>query len=242
MKNNGLFYLLFLFFCTLFLSQAFTIDIENHEVQQYIHNIRTAEAPVTVSDFLIFSQSPSKYTRYIGAAFEHEEYKEIHVFKKNRHNVFFLVYPLSRIPRELDSITYRIVTDGLWMTDPEIAAFERDGRGVRLSVLPVAEHSAEGPRVTSAIGDGCVVFYLAAPAGSDTAVIGDFNNWNPFSNRMTETEPGLYTAKVRTSPGIHTYSFVINGKQADVTRIETRPEQRVFIHPLGIRAVKINVK
>ena len=218
------------------------LDLDNREVEQFIHNIRSPLPPKVVGDFLVFSQVPVKYTRYMGVCFAHEAYREIHVFEKNRYGVFFLAYPLSKIPEEMTSVTYRMVADGLWMTDPNVATTVKDNRGVRLSVLALGPREHETHHETQVLGNGYVEFYTRAPAGSTVALIGDFNNWDPFSQIMSEKSPGLYSIKIRTSPGNHTYTYAVNGDLIDVTTIETRPEYRVFVHTLGARALLIRVK
>ena len=53
-------------------------------------------------------------------------------------------------------------------------------------------------------GDG-VVFRLYAPLASDVSVIGDFNNWDPFANKMDKIDDsGVFETFI---PNLHNYSF-----------------------------------
>ena len=57
-----------------------------------------------------------------------------------------------------------------------------------------------------------VTFTLAADAGSDVYVAGDFNNWDPAGKKLTDKKNnGLYSAVVMLAPGEYEYKFVING-------------------------------
>ena len=50
-----------------------------------------------------------------------------------------------------------------------------------------------------------VVFRLYAPLASDVSVIGDFNNWNPFANKMDKIDDsGVFETFI---PNLHNYSF-----------------------------------
>ncbi|MBN2509414.1 MAG: hypothetical protein JXB03_04020 [Spirochaetales bacterium] len=227
----------FLFFS----AAASPLDLDNREVEQYIHNIRTQLPPRTVGGFLVFSQAPKKYTRYVGISFAHEDFRTVHIFEKNRHGVFFLAYPAENIPEHLESVTYRLVADGLWMTDTSVQHSVKDDRGVRLSVLPLEPRERTQNLQTQALGGGYARFYLKAPPGSAAALLGDFNGFNPFTHLMTEISPGLFSVTIRTYPGKHIYTYAVDGELVDVNRIDERPENRVFVRTLGARALILHI-
>ena len=229
-------------FCILISSTGLlSLDFENHEIRQYIHNIKLPDAPVMVDDFIVFTQAPSHYVRYIGITFQHEEFREIHVFKKNRHGVFFLVYPTVNIPEQQQEIVYRMVKDGLWMTDPFVEDQIRDERGIRLSVLRLSKGGERKEKRSGPVGNGYVEFIFKTSANSRVSVIGDFNHWNPFAHPLMENEPGVYSARIRTSPGQHRYTYVVNGRLVDLAMMNTRPEDRVFVESIGRKALLLMV-
>lgn len=53
-------------------------------------------------------------------------------------------------------------------------------------------------------------FVLRAPDATNVALAGDFTGWQPAFT-MTRTEPGVWTVVVPLDPGIHQYSFVVDG-------------------------------
>lgn len=55
-----------------------------------------------------------------------------------------------------------------------------------------------------------VSFRLDAPRAQSVALAGDFSNWAP-AYALTRSAPGVWTIVVPLSPGVHEYSFVING-------------------------------
>lgn len=55
-----------------------------------------------------------------------------------------------------------------------------------------------------------VVF--SAPQAASVSVVGDFNSWNPERTRMVRVDHGgSWSALLKLPPGVHQYSFVIDG-------------------------------
>ena len=55
-------------------------------------------------------------------------------------------------------------------------------------------------------------FVLTAPDAKNVALAGDFTGWQPAFT-MTRTEPGVWTVVIPLDPGIHQYSFVVDGER-----------------------------
>jgi anti-sigma factor RsiW len=52
----------------------------------------------------------------------------------------------------------------------------------------------------------------AAPQAATVALVGDFNGWNPQRTQMVRvSREGLWRARIRLSPGVYQYSFVVDG-------------------------------
>ena len=57
-----------------------------------------------------------------------------------------------------------------------------------------------------------VTFTLAADAGSEVYVAGDFNGWDPAGKKLTDKKGnGVYSAVVTLAPGEYEYKFIVNG-------------------------------
>jgi 1,4-alpha-glucan branching enzyme len=57
-----------------------------------------------------------------------------------------------------------------------------------------------------------VTFTLAADAGSEVYVAGDFNGWDPADKKLADKKGnGVYSAVIMLAPGEYEYKFVING-------------------------------
>ena len=57
-----------------------------------------------------------------------------------------------------------------------------------------------------------VHFQLDAPQARAVSLAGDFSNWAP-TYVMTRSEPGVWTIVVPLAPGVHDYSFIVDGEK-----------------------------
>lgn len=55
-----------------------------------------------------------------------------------------------------------------------------------------------------------VQFRLEAPRATTVALAGDFNRWTP-TYEMKRSDPGVWTVVVPLTPGVHDYSFIVDG-------------------------------
>lgn len=84
----------------------------------------------------------------------------------------------------------------------------RDGRLAGQRQAEVAEY----PRLPGSIAPRAVKFVLIAPQAARVSVVGDFNGWDAKATPMTTHGPdGTWTVYVPLRPGLHTYSFVVDG-------------------------------
>ena len=66
--------------------------------------------------------------------------------------------------------------------------------------------------VSSAPGEVLVHFSLRAPNAQAVSLASDFSNWAP-SYAMKRSEPGVWTIVVPLTPGVHDYSFIVDGEK-----------------------------
>ncbi|MDR1893164.1 MAG: hypothetical protein LBQ61_00530 [Spirochaetales bacterium] len=176
-----------------------------------IVSAREAEEPLIAGDKVLFFYKPSEPTRFVGAAFAHEDFVQIHPFKINENNLFYLVYP---IPENRDSLRYRLVIDGVWVNDPANSLTSRS-QGINFSVLPLPPQTRPAPLSgPQFLPGGRVRFLFRASPGERVCLAGSFNRWDPYLYPMGETEPGsgLYEITLSLLPGVHSYGFVYRGQ------------------------------
>ena len=88
-------------------------------------------------------------------------------------------------------------------------AIHRDGR-VAAEQPPAVV--AGNPQLPASLTPRVVKFVLIAPKAANVAVVGDFNGWDQSATPMTlRSTDGTWTVFVPLRPGMHTYSFVVDG-------------------------------
>jgi hypothetical protein len=75
----------------------------------------------------------------------------------------------------------------------------------RPAAPPIAAGAAGGSRMY-------VQFRIEVPGASQVAVAGTFTGWQP-DYELTEVSPGVWSAMVPLDPGVHDYTFVIDGSR-----------------------------
>ena len=182
----------------------------NIDLHIQVSTLDEASEPFRVGEHLVLSYDRELPLRYVGAAFAHEDFAERHIFSRNQHDVYVLVYEL---PDGLDEVEYRLVADGTWSTDPENPASHRLNTDYEVSVVDVSDRPRpipDGPRRTD---DDRVEFVYEGASGQRVHVTGSFNNWDPYMYRMEEVEPGRYEISLRLREATHFYHFVVNGRR-----------------------------
>lgn len=76
---------------------------------------------------------------------------------------------------------------------------------------PQAEVAVK-PQLPGSIAPRAVKFVLIAPKAARVSLVGDFNGWDVAATPMTtQGADGTWTVYVPLQPGLHTYSFVVDG-------------------------------
>ena len=166
-----------------------------------------ASPPEYIDNHLVLTYKGARRYRFVGAAFKHEDFKIIHPFYINTNGVYVLTYPIGD---GLEKLDYRLVVDGLWMTDPKNPVTSRSPGGISLSSFSIPKKT--GPPESPLIADGDITFIYNGLPGQRVYVYGDFNNWDPYMFRMKENEGnGTYTYTLRAKSGSYKYKFIVNG-------------------------------
>lgn len=195
---------------TLFFCYPPLYGINNLMMDITVGNIKKGGPPKLIGHDIIFTFSSSKQVRFVGSRFKHENYEILHTYVRNRNGVFILIYP---VPDNIKELTYRIVEDGIWMADPfnPNIKYNDDGTAFsfyKLNNLP--KTAIINPKIEK---NRTAIFSIRTAAGHIITITGDFNNWDPFLDKLTEQVPGLYSITLKLLPGRHYYYFLIDGKK-----------------------------
>ncbi len=190
------------------LGQIQALEIQDVQLHLKITGMTEAKAPEIWREYLILTYKPEKPIRYVGAAFSTEDFREIHNYMYNSNGIYFLILPA---PAE-ELITYRLVVDGIWETDPQNPRTQSDRNGLLLSKLEFSQPAESGSLSPVLMDSSRVRFHIRTSPGRQVYLAGDFNNWDPYMTDMDEIEPGTYSVTLNIKPGRYGYYYLIDGE------------------------------
>jgi hypothetical protein len=89
-------------------------------------------------------------------------------------------------------------------------AYNRDGR---LSTERASRVVVGNPQLPDSLAVRATKFVLVAPQAARVSLVGDFNGWDSAATPMiSQGANGTWTVFVPLQPGLHTYSFVVDGQ------------------------------
>jgi hypothetical protein len=207
-KDKQLYILIIVFFCV---SMYNVFGLSDMNLHIRIMEIRHAGSPEFLGSRIIFTYEDTRPVRYVGIIFDHEGFNTLHIFERNKYNIFFLVFTP---PTEIKELKYRLNIDGLLTNDPANPDSDTNLIGVTFSRVAVPErfHVKKIVNPQEMPGENLAFSYEALP-GKIISLVGDFNEWDPYSAILEEKSPGFYTITIRVSPGRHYYYFYIDGQK-----------------------------
>jgi hypothetical protein len=175
-----------------------------------VRNLSSASMPRFLGPLVLLTYQSAHRVRLVGARFAHEDYRIFHTYSRNENGIFLL---LLEVPREIETLRYRISVDGMWMNDPFNPEVEVDSFGTAFSVFSLKGRPTPPLQSPQFEPDGATTFVFRSQPGRRVYLVGDFNNWDPFWDRMREVRPGLYRLTLRLTPGRHFYRFSVDGNR-----------------------------
>lgn len=120
-------------------------------------------------------------------------------------------------PRRPRSARRRLPNVASWLWRPrEVSVAWRPAYGLAaaalVAVLVTSQALWRNPIASTENQQVFTQFVLKAPEASAVSLAGDFTDWKP-AYVMQRSEPGVWTVVVPLTPGIHTYSFVVDGER-----------------------------
>jgi hypothetical protein len=175
-----------------------------------VKSIDSSRPPRMIDDVLVLSYKPERPVRFVGVRFAHEDWKFLHPYEWNERGVLVLDYP---VPEGVREIRYRIVVDGLWMSDPANPVADADAAGVPFSVYRLESEPTRTVVNPKPDMGGAFTFVFRGSPGRRVSIVGDFNNWDPFMDPLDEIAPGSYSVTLRIPAGEHWYYFFSDGRR-----------------------------
>jgi hypothetical protein len=182
---------------------------DGYEKRVLISGLKTVGAPYIKGNYMVFTANGDP--RHVGIAFDFENFRSVHSMERIETTDIdykvtgsFLFYVLE-IPKYIDSVSYKLVIDGMWTIDPQNpdTLYDRDAgilSNVRIPPLAVP--------VTSRTASGVTRFVYSGTPGQRIRLTGTFTAWDPYIYTLTETSPGIYELEIPLPRGTYYYKFV----------------------------------
>jgi len=184
-------------------------SIDSYDYDTLIAKISGVSAPHLDGDYLVFTAKNT--ARSIGIVFDFENYKIIHNFSLQKiinfegevTNSWF--YFIIQKPKKISQVSYKLIIDGLWTTDPnnERTYFDEE-QGVLLSQILIPN---EDPAITETLSSGLTHFVCFAESGKNIRLGGTFTNWDSWIYTMKEVYPGRYELDIPLPEGSYYYAY-----------------------------------
>lgn len=211
---------------------------DNYTYEKIVVTISGTSAPYVEKGFVVFT-ADKKY-RNVGIAFDFEKYSKVHPFQikhkrdlddKIIDSVFFYAH---KLPQHTEKISYRLVIDGLWTSDPLNPNTHYDEEtGVKISHIDITETLSSETEVNGT----SVRFVYQGEPNQSVKLTGTFTKWDPWIYELTETRPGFYELVLPLTVGTHYYNYMIGMTHVLDT---TNPEKAYTAE--GKRASVITIK
>lgn len=179
------------------------------EFNNLVSQMKGVNAPYLYGNYVVFT-APND-SRYVGIAFDFEGYQQIHAYKLHKSYDFegevtasWFFYVLEK-PKDRNSISYRLVIDGLWTTDPTNSNSVYDA-STNLWLSHVNLPPVE-TKNTEIIPEGCTRFVCFAPTGQKIRIGGTFTNWDSWIYEMVEVQRGKYQLDIPLPAGTYYYNY-----------------------------------
>ena len=190
-----------------------------YEYRVIVNEIEGVTAPYQKDDYIVFTAKDGP--RHIGIVFDFEDYKEIHSFMRKtttdiEGNIIDSVYfYILDLPKNIDSISYRLIIDGIWTTDPQnFNSYYNPYTGISVSTLSVKNNHVDETQKT----DKGVHFIYMGESGQKVRLGGTFTNWDSSIYELHETRPGYYELYLPLPEGTYYYAYYTGTKSfAEVT-------------------------
>ncbi len=213
MKKNIFATIIFTIFSLIFIFAEETGGLSDEEANYALlaSGITEVTAPYLKGNYVIFTQENN--ARFIGIAFDFENFRTVHQFKiKQLRDAEYeikdsLYFYILELPKNIQTVNYRIVVDGLWTTDPQNPNKQYNEKA-GLVLSQVNAHRTI-PLITEKQEDGRIKFVYIGKTGQHIRLGGSFTNWDSWIYELQEVSPGQYQCYLSLPPGTYQYAYYI---------------------------------
>ena len=201
-------------FCTLLGTVATLLLVSGTSFAIGPKDLREPQPPIITDSGVLFSYRAENTPKYVKVIGDFNDWERSYYMTKNRYGVFVFLYNKTGTKGVVlpeGRYRYRFLVDGIWMNDPSHEGIEHDTGGTALSVFNVPSPIIITEKNPLHVQGNTYVFYYENHTAREVYLMGDFNNWNPYSLKMTRNRSGLWESEVDILPGSYAYVFLVDG-------------------------------
>ncbi len=203
-----LLFLLIASVCALLLSASFS--------ELDIFQIFQSGPPEITQEGILFTYKPEKHQpKYVMVSGDFDNWRTPHMMTKNENGIYVFLFSQIKergVILKEGRYRYRYLVDGVWIKDPLNPRSIQDHRGTELSYFVLNAPLIRVHFNPVHIEKNSYIFYLKDPEARKVHIVGDFNNWNPYSHPLKRNKSGLWEVEVDIPPGSYAYRFIVDGK------------------------------
>jgi hypothetical protein len=200
-----------LFPATLVCMALFSLHVQGMDFYQ----IFESGPPQITDEGVLFTYKPGMIMpRYVMVSGDFDNWRTTHMMTRNELNIFaFLFDEVGPRGIILDRgvYRYRFLVDGVWITDPMNDDVSYDKLGTALSRFSVERPIIVRQKNPIHVEGTSYIFYLDMPRAKQVHILGDFNNWNPYSHPMRMNRRGWWEIEIDLPDGDYSYRFIVDG-------------------------------
>jgi 1,4-alpha-glucan branching enzyme len=179
------------------------------------HELREPGPPIVNNQGIIFTyRNTEKKPKYVMVSGDFNNWEEPIFMQENRHGIYVYKYEKT-IEKEIvlkeGLYRYRYLIDGIWVKDPHNPKTVYDQFGTELNVFEVPVPIILLNKNPVKLNHNKYLFYYKNSEARDVFILGDFNNWNPYSHRLMKNKSGIWEIEMDIPPGSYSYSFIVDG-------------------------------
>jgi hypothetical protein len=162
-------------------------------------------SPFITADSIIFFFKNKASKILIGGDFNN--WKPELLMRQTGSNFWQYIWQ-ERLPKGM--YKYKFMVDDIWISDPNNTNFIIDDSGQPVSYFVLKEDFIPESTYPLWLEKDIYLFKYENLTARNVSLVGDFNNWNPYSTPLTNYMGGEFSVSVRLKPGMHSYCFVVD--------------------------------
>jgi len=180
------------------------------------YTIKDSSPPKVTAEGVLFTyKPPDKGVKDVRVSGDFNNWEKPIPMIENAYGIFYILYRETgekKVVLNQGTYRYRYLIDGIWFKDPKNPKSVYDRYGNELSIFVVQKPIILLEKNPVPIKKkNRYIFYYKDPRAKNVYIVGDFNNWNPFSTPMRKNKAGIWEIELDLLPGTYSYRFVVDG-------------------------------